>query len=123
MKRVKIFSLFLALVLMLQLVGCGDTGQDSNTEQNTRTTITVTDHEGNVVEVPQNVERIVVCDIYPLPSVLAVFFDSAEKIVGMAKPSMTAAQNSLLSELYPEILQAQTDFIDGTNVNIEELLK
>ena len=86
-------------------------------------TIAVTDHAGNVIEVPQNIERVVVCDIYPLPSVLAVFFDSAEKIVGMPEPSMTAAQNSLLSELYPEILNAKTDFINGTNVNIEELLK
>jgi iron complex transport system substrate-binding protein len=86
-------------------------------------THTITDHAGNTVEVPNTINRIVVCDIYPLPSVLSVFFDSAEKIVGMAPQSMSAATNSLLSELYPEILNANTDFIDGTNVNIEELLK
>ena len=47
-------------------------------------TITVTDHEGNQVKVPKKIERIAVCDIYPLPSVLCVFFDSAKKIVGMS---------------------------------------
>ena len=81
----------------------------------------VTDHAGNEVEIPATVERIVVCDIYPLPSILTVFFDSAEKIVGMAPPSMSAAKNSLLGKLYPEILNASTSFINGTTVNIEEL--
>ena len=86
-------------------------------------THTVKDHAGNDVEVPNTVERIAVCDIYPLPSILAVFFDSAEKIVGMAPQSMAAAKNSLLGQVYPEILNADTAFTDGTNVNIEELLK
>ena len=38
-------------------------------------TITVTDHNDNVVTVPRRIDRIVVCDILPLPSVLSVFFD------------------------------------------------
>ena len=87
------------------------------------TTRTVTDHAGNEVEIPAQIDRIVVADIYPMPSVLTIFFDSAEKIVGMAPASMTAAQNSLLGELYPEILNASTAFTDGSDVNIEELMK
>ena len=86
-------------------------------------TITIIDHEDNEVTVPAEINRIVVSDIYPLPSVLSIFFDSAEKLVGIAAPSMTAAKNSLLSQLYPEILNAETGFVDGTNINIEELLK
>lgn len=86
-------------------------------------TITITDHNGNVVEVPKNIERIAVGNILPMPSVLAVFFDSAEKIVGMPEGSMTAAKNSLLSELYPEILNAETGYINGADINIEELMK
>ncbi|MCR4777965.1 MAG: ABC transporter substrate-binding protein [Lachnospiraceae bacterium] len=87
----------------------------------TSDTITVTDHNGNEVTLNKNINRIVVCDIFPIPAFLSVFFDSADKIVGMAGASMTAAKNSLLSELYPEILNASTSFIDGSNVNIEEL--
>ena len=118
MKPIRILALFLSLAMLFSLSACsGGTGEDKSG------TITVTDHAGNEVTVPRDINRIVVCDIYPLPSVLAVFFDSAEKIVGMAPPSMTAAQNSLLSELYPEILNASTGFIDGTAVNVEELLK
>lgn len=86
-------------------------------------TITVTDHLGNTVEVPRDIDRIVVGNIYPLPSVLTVFFDSGEKIVGMADVSMKAAQNGLLGELYPEVLNAETGFIKGTEINVEEVAK
>ncbi len=86
-------------------------------------THTVVDHNGNSVEVPNTVSRVVVADIFPLPSVLAVFFDSAEKIVGMPPASMAAAKNGLLGQLYPEILNARTDFVTGSEVNLEELLK
>lgn len=86
-------------------------------------TVTVKDHADREVTLPRDIQRIVVCDILPLPSVLSVFFDGAEKIVGMAKASMTAAQSSLLSQLYPEILSAQTSFINGSDVNLEELMK
>lgn len=85
--------------------------------------VTIVDHADNEVTVPVNPHRIVVCDVFPLPSVLAIFFDSAEKLVGIAPASMVAAKNSLLSELYPEILNAKTDFIKGNDINIEELLK
>lgn len=84
---------------------------------------TVTDHLGNEVELPYEINKIVVSNILPLPSVLTIFFDSAEKLVGIAPGSYSAAANSLLSELYPEILNASTDFTDGTTINVEELIK
>lgn len=109
----KIIAFLLALVL---LTGCTPAAPVENTR-------TVIDHDGVEVTLPEKVERIVVCDILPLPSVLAVFFDSAEKIVGMSGTSMSAAANGLLGELYPEILDAETGFIDGSTVNTEELMK
>ena len=72
---------------------------------------------------PEDIQRIAVCDLYPLPSVLAVFFDSAEKIVGMPTQSLSAAQNSLLGQLYPDILDVETSFYNNGEVNTEELLK
>lgn len=89
---------------------------------NTETHIVV-DHGGNSVEVPNKIERIVVTGIWPLPAVLSVFFNSADKIVGIAPQSKTAAENSLLATVYPEILNAETNFTDGTAINIEELVK
>ncbi len=36
---------------------------------------------------------------------------------------MIAAKNGLLGELYPEILDANTDYMNGTEINLEELMK
>lgn len=131
----KLICLLLAAVLALSLAACGgapapETTAPTETAGETApettaapTTHTVVDHLDNAVEVPYEVNRIVVCDIYPLPSALTVFFDSAEKIVGMPAPAMTAAANGLLGQLYPQILDAQTGFIDGSTINMEELLK
>lgn len=82
----------------------------------------ITDHADNEVEVPVDIDRIVVCDIYPLPSVLTIFFDSSDKIVGMPEASLTAAANGLLGELYPDILNVETGFLNGSDINMEELL-
>lgn len=113
----KIIALLLALSTFLTLVSCKTADNTTNTK-----TVTLTDQAGDTVTVPQNAERIAVCGIFPLPSVLSIFFDSAEKIVGMPKESMTAAQNSLLGELYPEILNAETGYSTGSDVNVEELM-
>ena len=112
MKKMLSFLLIFALLLS----GCGAAAPAAETR-------TITDQDGFEVTLPKEINRIVVCDILPLPSVLAVFFDSAEKIVGMSSTSMNAAQNSLLGQLYPEILEAETGFINGTTVNAEELMK
>lgn len=109
-----------AVLLIFALTGCGPSDKNDKTAE-AGTGITVTDHAGRTVELPADIDRIAVADILPLPSVLAVFFDSSEKIVGMSMPSMTAAQNGLLGELYPELLEAETGFINDTEVNMEEL--
>ncbi|MEG1426799.1 MAG: ABC transporter substrate-binding protein, partial [Oscillospiraceae bacterium] len=111
-------SLFLSLTILATASGCGAAPKaEANAE-----TITIVDHNDNTVVIPKKIERIVVCDILPLPSVLSVFFNSAAKIVGMSETSMSAAKSGLLGELYPEILKADTGFIKGTTVNVEELV-
>ena len=126
-KMLKLLVLVMVLAMsMMAFASCGGGGEEAAEPAETAETsdtITVTDHADRQVEVPTDIQRIAVCDIYPLPSVLAVFFDSADKIVGMPAPSMTAAQNGLLGQLYPEILNAETGYIEDVNVNMEELAK
>lgn len=109
----KLVSLLLSLVMALTCATAFAEGD----------TVTITDHNDAQVTLPADCRRIVVCDILPMPSVLSVFFGSADRIVGMSGTSMSAAQNSLLGELYPEILAAETGFISGSEVNVEELMK
>lgn len=124
-KTLKLLVLMLVLAMsMTAFASCGGgSSEESSEESAAPETITVTDHADKQVEVPADIQKIAVCDIYPLPSVLAVFFDSADKIVGMPEASMTAAQNGLLGQLYPEILNADTGYYDGQTVNLEELAK
>lgn len=86
-------------------------------------TVIITDHAGSQVEIPREVNRVVVTDILPLPSIITVFLGSGEKIVGMAPASMSAARTGLLGELFPDILNASTDFMNGSDINMEELMK
>ncbi len=118
----KIVCLVLVLALALCFGACGK--QDKQTQEASDKAIhVIVDHRDIEVKVPVEVTRSGVCVFQPLPRWLTVFFDSASNIVGMSQPSLTAAQNGLLGELYPAILNVQTNFIDGTNVNIEELIK
>jgi iron complex transport system substrate-binding protein len=128
----KLLSLALALSMCAGLFACAklaaNTGAanepaaELKVEEKSGTHIVV-DHGGNQVEVPNKIERIVVTDIFPIPAVLSVFFNSASKIVGVAPTSYSAAKNSLLSQIYPEILNAKTDFMNGNVINVEELMK
>ena len=76
-KMLKLFVLVMVLAMgMMAFASCGGGGEDAaepaESAENAGT-ITVTDHADRQVEVPADIQRIAVCDIYPLPSVLAVF--------------------------------------------------
>ena len=127
-KYKKILSFILTGSLILSSVGCQSTNtseESSKTEIQVEESSTriVVDHEGVEVEIPTKIDRVVVGNTLPLASVLSVYLGGAEKIVGLHPASMSAAESGLLSEIYPEILEAKTDFINGSEINIEELLK
>lgn len=112
----KIICIAVCVFALFTLFGCG-TAVTSD-----EATITVTDHTGIEVVLPKNIERIAVCGIYPMPSVLTVFFNSADKLIAIPDVSMSAAKNGLLGELYPKILNIETECVSGDSVNTEELL-
>ena len=135
-KRILAALLCLCLAVSL-LAGCGSTASSSQAASSAPAssapassaasaaegeTRTITDHAGRQVEIPAQVNRVVVTDIYPLPSVLSVFLGSADKIVGIHPLSMSAAKTGTLGEIFPEILNADTSFMTGTELNIESLL-
>lgn len=82
----------------------------------------VVDHDNRQVNVPDQVNRVVTADILPFASVTTVFLGGADKIVGIHPVSMSAAKNGLLSQIYPDILKANTSFMKGSSLNIEALL-
>ena len=82
----------------------------------------VTDDNGTAVDVPEHVDRVVVANILPLASAVTMYLGDGSKIVGMHPASMSAAKSGLLGELHPEVLKANTSFIQGSNLNLESLM-
>lgn len=147
MKR--LVSMILTGALVLSLAGCGNTNTASNVTESTTVAVeaessevvisdeavaeaesveettakrTFVDDAGVEMEVPEKIDRIVV-GAWQMAAPLAVYLGGGEKIVGMAPASLKAAENGLLGELYPELLDAETEFYNGGEINMEELLK
>ncbi len=139
MKRRILAMLLSAAICLTMFGGCtqgntssqgaesGSSAQSSNASQgevsSAKTdTITVVDHGGNTVEVPKEIDRVAVVGILPFPSVIAMYLGSAEKLVGIPPASKSAAEIGLLGEIFPEILNAETGYTNGSDLNIEELM-
>jgi iron complex transport system substrate-binding protein len=84
---------------------------------------TIIDQNDRTVKLPAKIQRVVVSTIWPLPSVFLMVDGSARKLVGIPPASKSAAQVSLFATIAPEILKAKTAFVNGTDVNLEELMK
>ena len=82
----------------------------------------VADDNGTSVDVPEHISRIVVTNILPLASAVTMYLGDGSRIVGMHPASMSAAKSGLLGDLHPEVLQADTHFIQGANLNLESLM-
>jgi len=139
-RRNRCLSLALCLVLCVTMLsGCKSNKTEIKTETKSETTAettektaeptdtttgthTIVDHAGNEVEVPNEINRIVILDITPLPSVYCMMVGDASKIVGMTPASKNVAVNSLLNVVAPELENVETGFTAGEAINTEELL-
>ena len=69
---------------------------------------TVVDDNDTKVEIPDQVNRVVVTNILPLASAVTVFLNDGKTVVGMHPASYSAAKTGLLGKLYPDVLKADT---------------
>ena len=128
----------LALSALMALTGCGsaaggaaapsgearETAADASggTEQAGETRVII-DQVGNEVELPAQVNRIVIASAWPLASVYCLFDGSVEKLVGVDQAIISAAENSMLVKVAPEIVNVESGFSQNGVINAEELLK
>lgn len=128
-KKRGIIAMVLLMVLSLVLlVGCGG---EPNAERDAGKTAelsaaekkTIIDQDGREVEIPTELNRVVTGRILPFPAVYYLATGSCKELVGIHPASKSAAENSMLKVLAPEILNAQTGFVKGKELNVEELLK
>lgn len=128
MKHTKFIAFAVAVsVAMAALTGCSNSSanktESSTVSEVENTTRVIVDHAGNEVTLPEKLDRVVISGLLPLPSVFVQFRGSADEIVGMHPGSMSAAENSYLVNVFPEILEADTSFVVNGAINIEELMK
>ena len=94
----------------------------TNNEETEENTIRVTDQNGMEAILPSNPTRLVTTAL-PLPSIYALTGAPIDYLVGVHPGSTSAIENSVMSAMYPQLSNVANNFIDGTDINIEELLK
>ncbi|MEK4627323.1 MAG: ABC transporter substrate-binding protein [Solibacillus sp.] len=111
------------------LVACSNdeaTNPSSDSGAEVQTTLEekiVVDQAGTEVTIPGEVNRIVSGGILPYFHTWYVATNSTKEIVGMHPNSYNAAENSMLAKLSPDVLKADTSFVQNGEMNVEELMK
>ncbi|MBQ8385409.1 MAG: ABC transporter substrate-binding protein [Spirochaetaceae bacterium] len=129
MKKTVFFKTLSCLVLtclIAGLAGCakkeaGSTvaGADKGASQSA--TRTIVDQVGNTVHLPEKIERVVIASVWPLASVYCQMFGT-DKLVGLDPAIVSAAENSMLIQIAPDIGTIETGFSKNGSLNAEELL-
>lgn len=119
-------SCLLLTCLLAGLAGCAKkeagsavAGADKGTSQSA--TRTIVDQVGNTVHLPEKIERVVIASVWPLASVYCQMFGT-DKLVGLDPAIVSAAENSMLIQIAPDIGSIETGFSKNGNLNAEELL-
>jgi iron complex transport system substrate-binding protein len=122
----KLFLNFLAPVMILALMslpGCGRDGKKSSSGEEAAQTVLATDMIGRQVEVPVKPRRVITDRILPFPSTYFVGVRSdMSEMAAMHPASKSAAVNSMLNIMAPDIAKASTGIFNGDTPNIEEIM-
>ncbi|MCY1153289.1 MAG: ABC transporter substrate-binding protein [Pleomorphochaeta sp.] len=115
-KIINILLIFLIISLPLYSNGTKENIQTNDMR-------TIIDHSDKEVEVPTTINRIVMTTLTPLAAVYCLFSGDSSKLVGISPASMAAAENSILKDVLPDVVDINTSFMtSGADVNIEELI-
>jgi len=81
----------------------------------------VVDDTGREIEVPAEIDRIVIMSTMPLASVYCMAGGDPDKLVGLTPSSKNAAVTSFLNRV-ADLEDVSTAFAQGETVNVEELM-
>ena len=74
------------------------------------------------VVLPEKIERVVIASVWPLASVYVLSMGT-DKLVGLDPAIISAAENSMLINIAPEISEIESGFSQNGIMNAEELIK
>ena len=85
--------------------------------------IVIVDQLGKTIELDGVPERVATT-IMPFPYIYYAVVGNSDNLIGCNPSSIVAYENSALKYMYPELANANTDFVDTSFVvNVEEVLK
>ncbi len=114
-------SAAVALALALALAGCSS-GSGASSDAATGVERTITDDAGRSVTLPAEITRVAIDEI-PIESTYLSYFDGgAPYIVGMSAARVAALQGTIVADMAPEMLRADTSYNTAGEVNVESLL-
>lgn len=124
MKKSKRTLLAATALIAALTAGCAsDTSISTEDKATTKEEKIVQDQLGRDVTIPTKVDRVVTGTILPFYSTWYVATNSTKELVGMHPNSYSAAKNSILADISPDVLKADTSFVQNGEVNVEELMK
>jgi iron complex transport system substrate-binding protein len=139
----RLTAFILTLCMMFSLAACGSSNaagtqetaepaaeeteapvaaEETASTDNGDGTRTIIDQVGNEVVLPEKIERVVIASVWPLASVYILAMGT-DKLVGLDPAIISAAENSMLIKIAPEISEIESGFSVGGYMNAEELLK
>ncbi|MCR5437042.1 MAG: ABC transporter substrate-binding protein [Treponema sp.] len=101
------------------LTSCSKKQNEQKTVAETRT---IVDQVGHTVTLPKEVNRVVIASVWPLASAYCLMFGT-DKLVGLDPAIISAAENSMLIKVAPDIVNIESGFSKNGSLNAEELLK
>lgn len=124
---------FLIGLLMIVSIGCSNKNNEdvhkkdedvhSKNIDNEKYPYVITDQAGREISIDKQYTRVAMTSVRPVPAAYLAATGSIDELVGINPSSMTAAKNSMLAILAPNILNLETNYVEGNDTNVEELLK
>lgn len=115
----KILFLLLAAALFFS---CSKSRQEYRSSEKPQKTITITDSRNITVSVPAGVKSIATFPA-PHPHIIVYLDGDSRRIRGLHPLAKKAAEASILSKIAPGLLETEDNFLAGSLLNAEELLK
>lgn len=113
-----------AAMSALLLTACGNDEEATVSKELelTQESKMIIDELDREVEIPTQLDSVVMGSILPYFSTWFIATNSTEEIKGIHPNSYNAAAFSILKDISPTILDAKTNFIENGEVNVEQLL-
>lgn len=99
------------------------TSEESAGQLTEEGTHTVVDHAGNVVEVPNEITRVVIDQIPILSTYMSYFEGDAPYIVGYCGSFKDTITKTVLKDIAPELMESADTVYAQSDLNIEEIMK